>query len=554
MVKIPSIPQVYRHVNRWREILTVLSKYGLADWIYRLDFDFAKGLLRNRDGEVLARHTREKRIRLAIEELGPTFIKLGQILSTRPDLVGVDLADELKNLQANVPADPPDVVRQTVAIELGRPVEDLFLEFDDVALASASIGQVHRARLRSGERVVVKVQHQGIHQVVRVDLDLMAGLAQLAERLPELACYRPVAVFAEFRRTLRRELDFRREQRNLQQFRHEYCDNPTVHIPRPYPGLSTDRVLTMELLEGLKLLDAPLLERAGLDLEEFARRGADLYLEMIFIQGQYHADPHPGNIVLLEDNVIGLLDFGMVGRLDESLRDDVSEMLMAIVDHDADYLTRIIMRIGAVPAELDESGLRVDVADFVDHYGNQPIDAFDLSGALREMVEIIRRYHIVLPGAVAMLIKVLIMLEGTARLLSPHFSLIEVMQPYRRKMQIRRLSPTRRLRRLRRTMHEAEQLFEELPRRMMDILQQVESGQFDVHLDHRGLEPSVNRLVLGMLTSALFLGSSILMSRDVGPSLGGISIIGGLGYLMSIALGLRVFRAINKSGHLDRRK
>ncbi len=554
MVKIPSIPQIYRHVNRWREILTVLSKYGLADWIYRLDFEFAKGLLRNRDGEMLAQCPRERRIRMAIEELGPTFIKLGQILSTRPDLVGVDLADELKRLQTEVPADPPAVVRQTIAAELGRPVEDLFADFEDEPLASASIGQVHRARLQSGEPVVVKVQHAGIRDGVRVDLDLMVGLAQLAERIPELASYRPVAIVAEFRRTLRRELDFGRELRNLQQFRHEFGDDPTVHIPRPFPGLSTQRVLTMELIEGIKLNEAVGLERCGLDLEEIARRGANLYLEMIFIHGLYHADPHPGNIVLLQENVIGLLDFGMVGRLDESLREEVEEMLMAIVDRDARYLSMIITRLGATPHDLDEASFALDLADFVDHYGTQPIESFDLSGALREMVAIIRRYHIMLPGPVAMLIKVLVMLEGTARLLSPRFSLLEVMQPYRRKMLLRRLAPRRRLRRMQRVLREAEQLAEVLPRRLNDILQQVQSGKFDVHLDHRGLEPSVNRLVLGMLSSALFLGSSILLSREVGPHLYGISVVGGLGICLSVALGLRLFRAIAKSGNLDRRR
>lgn len=553
MVRIPSLPQIYRHVNRWREIVTVLSKYGLADWIYRLDFDFAKGLLRNRDGELLARYPRERRIRMAIEELGPAFIKLGQILSTRPDVVGVELADELKFLQADVPADSPEQVRATIAAELGKPVEEVFLEFDEVPLASASIGQVHRARLRTGQLVVVKVQHRGIQECVRVDLELMLGLAQLAERLPELALYRPVAVVTDFRRTLRRELDFRREARNLQQFRQDFWDNPTVHVPTPYLELSTDRVLTMELIDGIKLADRAALATATLDLEEIARRGANLYLEMIFIKGQYHADPHPGNIVLLEGNVIGLLDFGMVGRLDESLRIDVEELLMAIVDRDANYVTSIIMRLGATPRNLDEATLSLDIADFVDHYGNQPIETFDLSGALREMIEIIRRYHIMLPSSLALLIKTLIMLEGTARLLSPRFSLMEVMQPYRRKLMLRRLSPRRRVRRLRRLLHEVEQLAEVFPRRVIDLIHQMQSGQFDVHLDHRGLEPSVNRLVLGMLTSALFLGSSILLSREVGPYFYGIPIIGVAGILLSLVLGARVLRAISKSGHLDRR-
>jgi ubiquinone biosynthesis protein len=250
-MKISTIPQIYRNVNRLTEIVSVLSKYGLADWLSRLHLDFAKGLLRDRDGAALARHTREARIRLALAELGPTFIKLGQILSTRPDLVGVRLADELTRLQREVPADPPAVVRRIVEVELGQPIHDLFLDFDDQPIASASIGQVHRARLKTGEAVVVKVQHQGIQDTVRKDLDVLAGLAQLVERLPEFAPYRPVQTVAEFQRTMRRELDFGREERNLLHFSARYGDSPDVRIPRPISELCTPHVLTMEMIEGV---------------------------------------------------------------------------------------------------------------------------------------------------------------------------------------------------------------------------------------------------------------------------------------------------------------
>lgn len=553
-MKIPSIPQIYRHINRWREIVSVLSKYGLAGWISRLDLDFAKGILKTRDGAALARTSRERRIRLALEELGPTFIKLGQIFSTRPDLVGIELADELKELQCNVPADPPERVREMLETELGRPVDECFADFSDEPLASASIGQVHRARLHTGEDVVVKIQHYNIERRMWIDLDMMVGLAQLAELIPELAQQRPTTIVNEFRRVLRRELDFEREQRNILQFAHDFRRLQSVHIPQVYPEFSTRRVLTLEYLEGTKLCDTHGLAQAGVDPARVARNGAELYLEMIFGQGSYHADPHPGNLILMEGNVIGLVDFGMVGRLDETLREEVEEMLMAIVERDAYYLTAIIMRIGAPPPDLDEPALCVDVADFVDHYGSQPIDRFDLSGALREMLEIIRRYHIVLPAPLAMLLKVLIMLEGTAQMLCPKFCLMEVMQPYRRRLLIRRMSPSRQLKKMRRLYHEAEQLVTILPRRIMDILEQVQSGKFDVHLDHRGLEPSVNRLVLGMLASALFLGSSIMLSRNVGPKLFDISVLGACGCTLALMLGIRLLRAISKSGHLDRRK
>jgi len=560
-MKISSIPQIYRHLNRWGEILSVLSKYELAHWIGRLGPDFAKDLLKSRGGEAIARMAWKTRVRLAMAELGPTFVKLGQVLSTRPDLVGVELAEELQHLQAGAPADPAETVRAMIEAELGRGVDELFAEFDDETMASASIGQVHRARLPSGEPVVVKVQHADIEKKIRADMDILTGMAHLAERLPEFQNFRPEAVVTELKRTLRRELDFSREERNMQQFARHFRHNRTIRIPRTYPELCSNRVLTMELVEGIKLSETERLAAARFDPEEIARRGANLYLEMIFSHGFYHADPHPGNVLLTDGQVIGLLDYGMVGRIDERLHEDIAEALVAVGNQDAGHLTAIITRVGAVPPELDRAALSLDVADFLAHYGTQSLDRFDLSGALNEMTEIMRRYHIMLPARIAMLIKVLVTLEGTSRLLSPKFSLVELMAPYRRKMLWRMLSPGRRLRKMRRLYSELERMVEALPRGVVDILEQVQTGKFDVHLDHRGLEPSVNRLVLGMLASALFLGSTLLLARKVPPLFGiawlgmqEISALGAAGCVVSVALGLRLWRAIKKSGRLDRRK
>jgi ubiquinone biosynthesis protein len=553
-MKITTIPQIYRNLNRGREIVSILTKYGLADWLSRFDFEFTKGIFRDRSGEVLARLTRETRIRLALAELGPTFIKLGQILSTRSDLVGVRLAEELQQLQTDVRCDPPDQVRATLAAELGRPLDDVFAEFEMEPIASASIGQVHRAWLKNGDKVAVKVQHAGIEERVRVDLDILAGFAQLAEKIPEFVNYRPRAIVGEFQRMLRRELDFTRERRNLQRFARDLATFPELQIPAPYPELSTSRVLTMEYLDGLKLSDAFRDDQNGFDREQFARSGADVYLEMIFTNGFFHADPHPGNLILLDDNRIGMVDFGMVGRIDETLREAIEEMLLAIVNQDADQLAILITRLGAVPANLDYATLELDVADFVAHYGHENLREFNLSAALNEMIEIIRRYQITLPAGIAMLLKVLVMLEGTARLISPDFSLMELIAPYRRRMVWRRLSPARRVKKLRRIYAELERLAEVLPRRLTDMLEQMQSGKFDVHLDHRGLEPSVNRLVLGMLASALFLGSSLLVSHNVPPRYYDVSVLGATGIALSLFLGWRLLKAINKSGHLDRRE
>ncbi len=562
-MKITTIPQIYRNVNRLREILAVLSKYGLADGISRLNLDFAKGLLKNRDGAALARHTREERIRMALEDLGPTFIKLGQILSTRPDLIGAKLARELQKLQDDVPADPPEVVREIVEQELGQPIETLFADFCDQPIASASIGQVHRARLHSGEPVVVKVQHAGIHQVVHKDLDVLAGLAHLATRLEELEPYRPVETVAEFQRMLRRELDFGREERNLHYFYTRFQTKPWVVIPKPFTELSTSRVLTMEYIEGIKLASINKVAPPGLDREKVARRGADMFMDMVFGDGFFHADPHPGNVLVLPGNRIGLLDFGMVARIDERLREDIEDMLLAIVQGDALLLTQMIMRVGAVPEGLNEGALQNEVADFVTHYGTQPVEQLKLAQALEEMTDIIFRFRILLPAQVAMLLKVFITLEGSAQLLSPNFSLVEVVERYHRKALLRRLSPSRRLRKIRRIYSDLEHLVEELPRRILALIEQVQTGKFDVHLDHRGLEPSVNRLVVGIMSSALFLGSALMLSQKVPPllfrnrtlwGLEDLSVLGVSGCVAALLMGLRLLRAINKSGHLDSRR
>ncbi|MBX9790149.1 MAG: AarF/ABC1/UbiB kinase family protein [Pirellulales bacterium] len=553
-MKLTALPQYLRNSTRAVEVVSILSKYGLANWVSRLDSRFADGLFKSPNGEVLARYTPAVRLRLALTELGPTFIKLGQILSTRPDLVGVEVAGELSKLQADAPADSFEQVRETIEAEMGQPLEEIFAEFDETPLASASIGQVHRAQLVLGQRVVVKVQHAGIDHKIRKDLAILGALAELAELIPEFKNYRPRETTAEFQRTLLRELDFGREERNMQEFSGDFVDDPRVHIPRTFPELTTGRVLTMEELEGIKLSEPERLLATRADLTEIARRGAELYMEMIFTHGFYHADPHPGNILILEGGVIGLLDYGMVGRIDESLREDIEEMLGAIVDQDPVHLTSIITRIGKVPAGLDTTALSIEVTDYVALYANRRLDEFRLGAALNDLTELVRRYHIMLPARVALLIKVFVMLEGTAQLLNPRFNLIEVIAPYQKKLLWRRLSPTRRLRKLRRLYRELELLAQALPRGIVDILEQVQTGKFDVHLDHRGLEPSVNRLVFGLLTSALFLGSTLLLSRHVPPLLRGVSVLGAAGCAVSLLLGLRLVRAINKSGHLDRRR
>lgn len=551
LIRITAIPQLYRNINRWAEILSILSKYGLAEWLSRFDLFFARELLASRRASHIAALPFEERIRLALSELGPTTIKLGQILSTRSDLVGVELAAELETLQSNAPATPFDQISETIIAELGGPIEDFFDDFEEEPFGSASIGQVHRACLKTGEKVVVKVQHPGIARKMRIDLDILVGMAQLAERVPELQIYRPQASAEEFQRVLLKELDFGSEARNMAEFSRNFKEDPSVKIPCCYHALSTGKVLTMEYIDGIPLAGKQKLIDAGCDLDLLARRGAKLYMDMIFEFGVYHADPHPGNIIILEDSVIGLIDFGMVGRLDEQLHEQFEEIMMAIGDQDSIQILNLITRITETPGTIDVDRLRADISEFLAHYTGVNVEKLDLGSALNDFITMVRRHHILLPSPISLLLKVLIMLDGTAKRLSPQFSLAEVMLPYQRQMIWHRFSPHRQLKRFRRFRSEVGYLVEILPRGLVDIVKRMQTGTFDIHLIHKGLEPSVNRLVFGMLTSAMFLGSSVMLSFKVPPVVQGLSVLGFIGGVVSIVLGIRLIRAINKSGHLE---
>lgn len=563
-MKISSIPQLYRNLRRWQEILAVLRRYGLADWLSQLKFDFIRDWIKDDQGVPLASYSREKRIRLALTDLGPTFIKLGQVLSLRPDLIGPELAEELAQLQSNVPADPAETVLKTIEKELGKPVDALFAQFDTTAIASASIGQVHRAKLLDGSQVVVKVQHADIEKTVHEDLEVMAGLATLAEHLPDFAVWKPSNIVEQLSRSLRKELNFTRELQNLVVFRKLLHDVPSLRIPAPFPQLSSQRVLTMEMLEGKSVSslvnpDKDVEDGRESQRQELARIAAELYIEMIFIHGLYHADPHPGNVLVLDDQHLGLLDFGMVGRIDDRLRETIEEMLLAVVTQDSFVLTSLIKRVGNVPARLDDSSLAIDVADLVSTYGSQPLESFDLSGALNDVTDIMFRHQIALPPQTSLLIKTLVTLEGTLHQLSPKLSLIEVMQPFFRRMRLRRLSPKRQLQRFNRIYVELESMLEKMPGQISGIMQLVQEGRLDVHLAHKGLSPSANRLVLGMLVSSVFMGASLLLAYKVPPLLfeGGwwvfkdLSFLGLIGYAFSLLAGLRLIYAIRGSGNLD---
>ncbi|MCU0715319.1 MAG: AarF/UbiB family protein [Pirellula sp.] len=560
-MRLTSLPRYYRNLRRWQEIIVVLRRYGLADWLSRLRVDFIRDWLKDDDGVPLSSYSRSARVRMALTDLGPTFIKLGQVLSLRPDLVGSELAKELTLLQTQVPADSFDVVRGIVEKELESPLEESFLRFEEVPIASASIGQVHDAVLRDGTRVVVKVQHANIQTTVNEDLEVLCGLAVMAEKIPELAAWQPRTIVDQLARSLRRELSFQRELLNLQVFHRLLSDKPGIRVPRCFAKHSSSLVLTMEKLDGESIHSLAEDTEEGVEQRvEIARRVASLYVDSIFVMGLYHADPHPGNILILPNGDVGLLDFGMVGRIDDTLRGSIEEMLFAVVSQDSALLTSLIKRAGKIPASIDESLLANDVADLIANYASQPIETLDFAAALHDATDILHRHRITLPSQMSILIKTLITLQGTISQLSPGFSILETVQPKLGALRRNRYSPWRQARRMRRLYVEIEGLVERMPSQISSLMELIQEGKLDVQLSHRGLSPSINRLVLGLLTSSLLLGSSILMASKVPPllftergplGLQDLSLLGLIGFLVSSLVAFRILLAINKSGHLD---
>lgn len=470
-------------------------------------------------------------------------------------MVGSDLTAELSKLQSQAKAGPWEYVSVVVEKGLGCPIEDAFQEFSHEPIASASIGQVHKAVLPSGKHVVVKVMHEGIEDSVQRDLDLLLGLAELAEKhATQLRRYQPLATARYFERTLLRELDFSYERRHFERFAENFRDDETVHFPSVYPELSSEQVLTMEHLDVIPVTDHEALKASGADLNEFARRGGDLYLEMIFGHGFYHADPHPGNLFRMSHDVVGVIDCGMVGHIDEGLREEIEDMLLAAVSSDAEGLCDAIVRVGQVPPELDEDELRSEVGEFLSDYVGRSVADFDVGGALQRPFDLVRDFHIILPQSFGMLVKTLVVLEGTSRQLSPDFSLATMIAPFYTRTVRRRLAPRRLASEMGRGIRDWKRLLEGLPRDLSDILSRFRKGTLEVHMEHRRLESTVDRLVQGLLAAAMFLGSAVMWSMKAPPTFFGVSLFGALGFLFSVWLGGSLLSSIRRARKQNERK
>jgi ubiquinone biosynthesis protein len=563
MLTFSRINRNIRSIRRYRDILGILIKYGFGHVIEQLNINYYLELGRRivtlgSAPKEIERLTQPVRLRLALEELGPTFIKFGQILSTRPDVIPREYADEFGKLQDTVPSGPlPEVLAQ-LERELGYPAHELFAEFSPIPIAAASIAQVHRGRLHSGEEVVIKIRRPGIEKVVETDLDILMGLAYLIEKhITTEEIYDPIGIVKEFRRTLHREMDFTREGHTIDRFSANFADDPTVHIPRVYWDYTGETILAMELVEGIKITDLPRLLEAGLDPQTIARNGANAILKQVLIHGFFHGDPHPGNIFILEGNKVCFLDFGMVGRIDEDLKFQLVDLLMAILQRDVEKVITLLLYSGDLTDEIDTRNLKRDLSEFIDDYYEIPLHEINAGRMLTEFIEILNCYRIKFPSDLMLLAKALITIEGIGRQLDPEFNMISHLKPFMETLLSDRITPASISREMVRTVQAYGALAKNLPRDLKEFINRVNRNKFKIDLEHRGLDrlitdldKSSNRLSFSLLIAALIVGSSLIMQTEKGPLLLGFPVLGFLGYSIAGFLGLWLAIAILRSGRL----
>ena len=562
-MQIPRVRKTYRHIKRYRQIFSVLLKYGFEDIVERLKRNTfvrfgRKFFRRTKSAEKFEHLSTAQRLRMALAELGPTFIKLGQILSTRPDLVPLEFIKELEKLQDQVPPFPSDQAMKIVSAELNKSIADVFLSFSEQPIAAASIAQVHRATLRNGHPVVVKIQRPHISKMIETDISILYDLATILEKyLPESELYNPTAIVDEFAKTIRAELDFVREGRNIDRFRAYFKDDPTLYIPAVYWEATTSHILTMEFIDGCKISEIDFSQRRDLDRKIIARHGAMATLKMIFEMGLFHADPHPGNIFVLKNNVLAPLDFGMVGRLDEQTKNYLRNLLSAIVEKNIDRIIRIFIEAEVIDDATNNRLLRFDLNDFIDTYYGLPLYQLKIEKLFGDLIDVLRRHRITLLSDVVLMAKALATIEGVGRSLDPEFNMMTLIEPYAMQLISQPFAPKKQLKDMTQFALDTEALLKILPAELKYILKKVKKGKMNLIFEHRGLDrliteldKSSNRLSFSLIIAALIIGSSIIIFSGKGPFIFGLSVFGLIGYLIAAVLGLWLVIAILRSGKL----
>ena len=571
-----------RDLGRLETIASILIRYGFGDMVRRMGLanllEKAGHALHWEDAEAYAHMPPPQRVRRALEDLGPTFVKLGQILSTRVDQFEPDWIAEFSQLQDHAPPCEWAQVHAQLTEDLGAPPEALFAWFDPEPLAAASIAQVHRARLDDGTEVVVKVRRPGIKPLIEADLRWLARLADMAEAdHPELRAFRPREVVKQFARSLRRELDLSSEGRQSERIAANFVgytdpdsppgsdrladgvtSEPIIVIPRIHWLWTRERVCVQDFVNGISGRKLDVVDAAGLDRKVLARRGARAVLKMIVVDGVFHADPHAGNVFYLSGNRIAFIDFGMVGRLTTARRDELIRLLLGLVQRDAHAVADVMLDWAGDQAQ-DEEGLVADLQAFVDQYHGLALKQINLPAMLSELVTLLRQHQLALPADLALLFKSFLTLEGMGRELDGDFNMVNEALPLLKDAVRARYRPKALLQRGWRAVDDTLSMLGGLPQDLSRLLKAARRGRLEVHIDVSNLrrvgnqvESALNRLVVGLVVAALIVGSSIVMTVPGGPTLLGLPFFGLLGFVGAVLGSLWLLVSITRSNRRDR--
>lgn len=548
-----------RDLGRIQEIASVLVRYGFGDVVRRIGMthalERAGRLVRWSNADEFLHMGEAERLRRALQDLGPTFIKLGQVLATRVDLMPAEWIAELGKLQSAVPALDFELLRPQVREDLGAEPEEVFARIEAAALAGASLAQAHRAWLADGTAVILKIRRPGIVEVVEADLRLLARLAEIAQaRLPDLRRYRPAEVVQQFTASLRAELDFAAECRNAERISANFADFPELVVPRVHWQWTCARLNVQDFVAGIPGGDLAAMDAAGLDRQLLARTGAAIVMKMVLEDGVFHADPHPGNIFFLRDGRIALIDFGMVGHVSERRRLQIAQLLHGLVNQEPEGVADILLDwAGDEDAETDESTLLADISAFTDQFRGVPLKDLHMGQMLLDVSTLLRTHALVLPADLALMIKAFLTLEGLGRQLDPDFDMASQAKPYLERAMLERYAPRRVARRGRQLLASSLDLLGELPRDVRRVMRMAGRGRLKFEVTSlrefgNQLAHAVNRLTMGIVTAALIVGSAIVMNSAGGVPNGWRTALGMLGFIGAAVCGVGILLAIWRSG------
>ena len=539
--------QLVKTSPRLGQIATILLKYGFDTVIASIPLlsGTRLRLVRPR-GARIEGYTQWERIRMAIEEGGPTFIKLAQLLSNRPDVVPEQLMLELRKLQNDVPPFDLETARAIIKDETGYAVEELFERFEEEPIGAASIGQVYKARLRDGTDVVVKVQRPGVQTKVQRDLDILRIMVEQGDTfLKQQGVYNAKDILDAFERSIQRELDYTSEARYMQQFSNFYRKEKRFYIPEVYRQYSTSRVLVMEYIAGSKITDVAALRANGIDPPELTERGMDVYLMQIFEHGYFHADPHPGNIIVQPDGTLTLIDFGMIGKLTKRDRLNFAGILIGMAQQDVTRMANSFRRLAIDPAIEDERAFRADVAELIDDFSALEVSELNMNELAQRLQAVIRDHRLRMPGSVFLVLRALTLLEGIGKEIHPNFKTYEFFKPYGRKLFADIYNPKHLIKELYDNLESFYVFANSFPIEVKRILEKIRRDELRVVLDHRSYEPgvdklsrSINRLGLGFIVVGLLIAASLVYHADPAPdNYIGFPYLSAVGYVLAAAMG-----------------